>query len=51
MVIVPDDQLIDLKEALIFAFLGLMKSKNRINVFSSVTGSSKDHSAGQYYLP
>ncbi len=44
--ILPAPQIIEYKEALIFAFMGVLKSRNEINVLSSSTGSSKDHSAG-----
>ncbi|WP_341221467.1 anhydro-N-acetylmuramic acid kinase [Polaribacter atrinae] len=49
--IVPGHQLINFKEALIFAFLGLLKSESKINCLSSVTGASKDHSSGEVYYP
>lgn len=42
----PNNQLIDFKEALIFAFLGVLKIDNQINCLSSVTGALKDHSSG-----
>ena len=44
-----DQSLIESKEAMAFAFLGLMKLKNTVNVWSSVTGSVKDHSSGKIY--
>lgn len=44
--IVPDDKIIDYKEALIFAFLGILRLKNEVNCLSSVTGASRDSSAG-----
>lgn len=44
-----DNQLIENKEAMCFAFLGLLRMKNEVNVWSSVTGSVKDHSSGRLY--
>ncbi|MDY7396065.1 anhydro-N-acetylmuramic acid kinase [Aureibaculum sp. 2210JD6-5] len=44
-------ELIDFKEALIFAFLGLLKLRGENNVLSSVTGANKDHSSGKIYYP
>jgi len=37
------------KEAIIFAYLGLLSLKNKINVLSSVTGAKKDHCSGHIY--
>jgi len=48
-VVIPSKQIIDFKEALIFALLGLLKEQNKINVLSSVTGSRVDHSSGIIY--
>jgi len=48
-VIVPEPEIIDYKEALIFALLGLLKEQNQVNVLSSVTGSPFDHSSGIIY--
>jgi len=49
--VLPNNELIDFKEALIFAFLGLLKLQGKINVLSSVTGASKNHSAGLIFNP
>lgn len=49
-VIVPDTRTVDFKEALVFAFLGLLRYKEEINVLRSVTGGKTDHSAGSVYL-
>ena len=49
-VVVPDSLVVNYKEALIFAFLGVLKFRNEINCLSSVTGASKDHSTGKIYL-
>lgn len=48
-IIIPTDNLIDFKEALIFAFLGYRRVHNEINCLASVTGASKDHSSGIIY--
>jgi len=49
--IIPDEQIVDYKEALVFALLGVLRFENRINVLASVTGASKDHSAGNIIKP
>jgi anhydro-N-acetylmuramic acid kinase len=48
-IVVPDERLIDFKEALIFAFLGVLAFKGDVNVYSSATGSDKDHIGGTIY--
>jgi len=48
-IIIPTENLIDFKEALIFAFLGYKKFNNQINCLASVTGATKDHSSGVIY--
>lgn len=49
--VIPDKELIDFKEALIFALLGALKLREEINVLSSVTGARIDHSSGRIYEP
>lgn len=44
--IIPDAELLEFKEALIFALLGVLKLRDEINVLGSVTGANKDHSSG-----
>ena len=44
-------EIVDYKEALIFAFLGLLRVDNQVNCLSSVTGAQKDHSSGMIFLP
>ena len=43
--------LINYKEALIFALLGVLKVDNQINCLKSVTGAHKNHSSGVVCLP
>lgn len=45
-IIIPEQKIVDYKEALIFALMGVLRTQNEINVLSSATGSSKDHSSG-----
>lgn len=42
----PDHNLIEFKEALIFGFLGVLKLRDEVNVLASVTGAQKNHSSG-----
>jgi len=50
-IVVPDEQLIEFKEALIFALLGLLRSHDQINVLASVTGADRDSVAGLICRP
>lgn len=47
--IIPETTILEYKEALIFALLGVLKLRNEINVLSSVTGAKQDHSSGKIY--
>lgn len=46
LVIVPDDKIVNYKEAIVFGLLGVLRLKNKINVLKSVTGGATDSSAG-----
>jgi anhydro-N-acetylmuramic acid kinase len=48
-IIIPEKKILEFKEALIFALLGVLKLRNEINVLSSVTGAKNDHSSGVVY--
>lgn len=48
--VIPNLELIDFKEALVFAFLGHLRWEKKINVFSSVTGARKDSVSGTLYF-
>ena len=49
--VVPADLIIDYKEALIFAFLGVLRVRGEVNCLSTVTGATKDSVGGAIYLP
>ena len=50
-VIVPEKMIIDYKEALVFAFLGLLRLEGKTNVLSSVTGAESDSCSGRIWKP
>jgi len=49
--VIPSELIIDYKEALIFAFLGVLRVREEVNCLSSVTGASRDSVCGAIYLP
>lgn len=50
-IILPSEEIIDFKEAIGFAFLGMLRWRKEINVWSSVTGSNRDSCSGVIVLP
>lgn len=48
---VPEKKLVDFKEAMVFAFMGVLRIRNEINCYASVTGALKDTSCGVIYYP
>lgn len=48
--IVPSPEIIDFKEAIIFAFLGALYLDRKPNTISSVTGASRDVIGGVYHI-
>jgi anhydro-N-acetylmuramic acid kinase len=49
-IVLPDSVTINFKEALIFAFLGVLRWEVKINCLKSCTGASRDNSGGAIYL-
>lgn len=49
-VVLPKKEVIEFKEAIIFAFLGLLYLENKVNCLSSVTGASRDCVGGVMHL-
>jgi anhydro-N-acetylmuramic acid kinase len=47
--VIPEKNLIDFKEATIFAYMGLLKIMGKINCLKSVTGAIKNHSSGKIF--
>ena len=47
--VIPDEQLVDYKEALIFALLGILALTGRENVYGSATGSDQNHIGGTIF--
>lgn len=49
-IIIPNTTTIHFKEALLFAFLGVLRITEQTNALKSVTGASKDNCGGAIYL-
>ena len=47
----PGDQLIDFKEAVVFALMGVLKIRNEANCLATVTGAHSDNCGGHIYYP
>jgi anhydro-N-acetylmuramic acid kinase len=51
MLVTPQAEIIDFKEAIVFAFLGYRRIYHQPNALKSVTGAKKDSISGCIYLP
>jgi anhydro-N-acetylmuramic acid kinase len=49
--VIPEKKLIEYKEALVFALMGVLRIEKEVNILKTVTGASKDSSSGVVYLP
>jgi anhydro-N-acetylmuramic acid kinase len=49
-VVVPDERLVNYKEALIMALIGVLRWRQEANVLSSVTGASRDSIGGAVWI-
>jgi anhydro-N-acetylmuramic acid kinase len=49
-VIIPDPELIDFKEALIMALIGVLRWREEVNVLATVTGASRDSIGGAVWI-
>ena len=50
-VIIPEKQIIEFKEAIVFAYLGALYLNKQTNILKSVTGASRDSIGGVLHLP
>lgn len=48
---IPNKKIVEYKEALIFAFLGVLRNRKEVNCLSSVTGAKTDCSGGIIFTP
>lgn len=48
--VLPDDTTIQFKEAMAFAFLGVLRMRGEINILKSVTGAKADSSGGVLFI-
>jgi anhydro-N-acetylmuramic acid kinase len=49
-IIIPENKIIEYKEAIIFGFLGVLRKKQLVNCLASVTGAKEDSIGGTIYL-
>ncbi|GAB5401323.1 MAG: anhydro-N-acetylmuramic acid kinase [Aureisphaera sp.] len=49
--VVPDNIIIEYKEALVFGLLGVLRLRNEVNCLASVTGALRDHCGGIVFMP
>ena len=50
-VVVPDESLIEFKEAIVFALMGVLRERGEVNCLSTVTGAEHDNCGGVVFEP
>ena len=50
-ILIPKNEVVEYKEALIFGLLGILKIRKEVNCLKSVTGAKKNHSSGTIFIP
>lgn len=50
-IIIPEKDIVEFKEALIFGLLGVLRVRKNINCLSSVTGAKKNSCTGEVFYP
>ena len=48
-IVIPSSRIIDMKEAVIFAFLGVLRLRNQQNILSEITGANNHSISGALY--
>ena len=48
---IPNENLIEYKEAIVFALLGVLRSRGEVNTLHTVTGASRSESGGLVFYP
>ena len=51
IVVIPEEEIINFKEAIIFAFMGVLRKLDENNCYATATGASQDCSSGLIYYP
>jgi anhydro-N-acetylmuramic acid kinase len=49
-IVIPSKEIVEYKEALVFALLGVLRADSQVNCLRSVTGAIKDHSSGKIFV-